>query len=148
MFTTSAIGSPIVASLVTPNVVVASTTPVATTTIETEIEVVVEKPEWTFETLLPILAKKYGQSEKLARAIIKCESDNKPSAVGYNRKKDGTIWSTDIGYWQINNYWNKKTAADRGFNIMKWEDNLEFGFIMLKERGTAPWNSSAYCWKG
>ncbi len=117
--------------------------------LKTEDVVVVEKEikaPWTFETLLPYLAKKYGQDEKLARAIIKCESGTKPDSINRNYTKGGTVWSSDHGYFQINDYWNKKTAIQRGFDIHLWEENLEYGFILLKERGTNPWLPSKRCW--
>ena len=37
--------------------------------------------------------------------IAYCESGFNPRAVGKNRRKDGTVWSTDVGLWQINSYW-------------------------------------------
>lgn len=106
-----------------------------------------EKPvEWTFETLVPYLAVKHGQDEALARRIIKCESKNNPNAKNDNYTKTGEYWSSDWGYWQINDYWNFAEAKRRGFDLHIWEENLEYGFIMLKERGTQPWLASAYCW--
>ena len=116
------------------------------TTTEISQEIPVEVIPWTFETLLPYLAKKYGQDEALARRIIACESHNDPYAVGNNYSEEGILWSKDIGYWQINNYFHKETALQRTYDIYKWEENLEYGFIMLKEKGTQPWSASKHCW--
>lgn len=101
----------------------------------------------TFDSEVSRLAAKYHQSETLARAIILCESRQYGSGASHkNYDKQGVWWSTDWGYWQINDYYNAATAKRRGFDIYdKWE-NLEFGFIMLKEQGTSPWNASRGCW--
>lgn len=103
-----------------------------------EVEV---KPLWTFETLTKHLAKKYGQNETLARRIIWCESKNFAHATGTL-----AVVGKDIGYWQINSYYHERTAARRGFNIYSWDENLEYGFILLKEQGTLPWTASRHCW--
>lgn len=101
-------------------------------------------PEWTFDTLIVHLAKKYGQSEILARKIIKCESSYKQGNVHYNRRDDGTVWSTDWGYFQVNDYWHRDSRFDFKNN---WQENLEYGFLLLKEDGAmAHWSASAYCW--
>ncbi len=96
----------------------------------------------TFDSEIMRLAKQYGQSELLARKIIKCESViYGQEAIHHN--KNG---STDIGYWQINSiHW--KTASSSGFDVVNdgW-DNLEYGFKMLSDEGTRPWNASKSCW--
>lgn len=105
-------------------------------------------PEKTFETEITRLAIKYGQSEKLARKIIHCEARQYGSGAEHkNYDKQGVHWSTDWGWWQINDYYNEAPAAKRGFNIYDKWDNLEFGFIMLKEQGTQPWLASSACWR-
>ena len=111
-----------------------------------EVQETKEEVVWTFETLVPYLAQKYGQDESLARAIIRCESKNRAHAKGDNYNKEGVYWSSDWGYWQINDYWNQATAKRRGYDIKIWQENLEYGFIMLKEQGTQPWLASSYCW--
>lgn len=105
-------------------------------------------PHETFETLLPTLAKKYGQNEALARRIIGCESSNVATSTHDNYNKKGILWSTDHGYWQINDYWNEAEANRHGFDIRNdWQDNLEWGFKMMRDQGTGPWSASEYCWK-
>lgn len=101
----------------------------------------------TFNAEIARLAKKYGQSETLARAIISCESKQYGSEGAHkNYTKAGEWWSTDWGWWQINDYYNEAPALRRGYDIFdKWQ-NLEFGFIMLKEQGTGPWSASKACW--
>lgn len=105
--------------------------------------------EKNFDVEIRYLAKKYNQDEQLARKIIDCEGKAYKS-VGNNKNydKNGNVWSTDVGYWQINNYYNEKYANGLGLDIYNEWDNLEFGFIMLSELGTKPWNASRYCWGG
>lgn len=121
-------------------------------------ETVEAQVEESFDSLISRLAKKYGQSEALARKIVQCESKGNLQAVGNNYHwetrydengepyKVKVLWSSDHGPWQINDYWNAATAKKRGYNIYNWRENLEFGFIMLKEQGTSPWLASKYCW--
>lgn len=98
-------------------------------------------PEKTFDTELVRLALNYHQSEKLARAIISCESSMYDRATNVN--KNGSI---DIGFWQINNVYWEKQALSEGFDIKdKWQ-NLEYGFILLQRYGTSLWNASKPCW--
>jgi hypothetical protein len=102
----------------------------------------------TVDGYIHILSLKYGVSEALARAIIGCESRWKPNAVGYNYRKTGELWSKDIGYFQINDFYNEEwLLREKGWHIYDWRDNLEAGFYMLKERGTSPWLASASCWR-
>ena len=108
-------------------------------------EEVSRETEWTFETLLPYLANKYNVNETLARNIIACESRNDPNAKNDNYT-EGVYWSSDYGYWQINDYHHESVASKRGFNIYVWEENLEYGFLLLKEQGTQPWRASQHCW--
>jgi len=103
--------------------------------------------DWTFDTFVHHLALKYGQDEELARKIIACESQYKQGNTHKNLQEDGTVWSTDWGYWQINDYWHLDEAKSQGYDIRyNWQHNLEYGFKMLKSEGTTPWNASKYCW--
>lgn len=102
----------------------------------------------TFDTEVHRLALKYGQNETLAREIIKCEGlTYKTKGNNKNYNKQGVWWSSDIGWWQINDYYHKDTALKMGFDINNEWDNLEYGFILLEEQGTAPWDASKYCWE-
>lgn len=96
----------------------------------------------TFDSEVSRLALKYNQDETLARRIIKCESSNNAHATGTR-----AVVGQDIGYWQINSYFHEKPALKMGYDIYNWEDNLEYGFILLSNEGTRPWNASRYCWQ-
>jgi hypothetical protein len=115
----------------------AGTTPMVVEQPEPVI-LIVEK---TYDTEVSRLAIKYGQDEALARKIIFCESTVYSGAVGNH-----AVVGKDIGYWQINTYFHESDALKMGYNIYKWEDNLEYGFWLLSKQGTQPWSASRGCW--
>lgn len=120
----------ILASLVSPHIVMASAPPtslVATSSVQ----------ETSSTTLIAILAKKYGQDPELAKRIIACESQN---IVDAHSPTD------DFGYFQINQV-HFAQLRKMGLDRTKWQDNLEFGFYLMKRDGLAPWKNSEYCWK-
>ena len=118
----------------TPNIVAEGTIP---------------KIEKNFDSEIHRLAVKYKQNEPLARKIIECEGiAYKAKGNNKNVGKNGVVWSTDIGWWQINDYYHKESAYKLGFDINNEWDNLEYGFIVLSEQGTKPWLASKYCWNG
>lgn len=116
--------------------------PVAPTTQQVPQEV-----PMTLETQVIRLAKEYKQDPILALKIIKCEG-MRYGSLGNNKNLDanGKVWSTDIGPWQINDYFHERRALEMGLNIHKDEDNLRYGFILMSEQGTRPWTASSYCW--
>lgn len=80
--------------------------------------------------------------------IVYRESRCRPDAVGYNRRKDGTVWSTDYGLTQINDYSWLRYLRDRGvitkssqllepFTNMKAAREL---FVYSKKKGLDPWH--------
>ncbi len=108
-----------------------------------------QDPQWrnyaTLQQEINTLSAKYKVSSSLATRIIYCESHNDPLAVRLNYR-GGLLWSRDIGYWQINTYWQEADLAKQGFNIHDPLSNLEAGFWLLKHEGTAPWAWSRGCW--
>lgn len=123
---------------------------------EKKVEVVEVK---TFSTEVHRLAQKYNQNENLALEIMRCEGQHYKDAVNKNyhwetvgQNDDGTPivawvhWSSDWGHWQINDYYHLKTAQSMGLDIKDEWGNLEYGFWLLSQQGTAPWNASKYCW--
>lgn len=86
------------------------------------------------------LSTKYRVDPMLAAHIIQCESGTHPYTPNIN--KNGT---TDYGFWQINST-HRAFAWKYGFDIENPLDNLEFGFLFLKQNGTSPWNASKACW--
>lgn len=120
-----------------------------------KVEPIVLEVEKTYETEVARLALKYDQSESLARKIIFCEStiysraENKNYRLQWNSElgtSTMTHWSSDWGYWQVNDFYHEKEARRMGYNIYKWEDNLEYGFWLMSKQGTQPWSASRHCW--
>jgi hypothetical protein len=100
----------------------------------------------TLDNHIEAEAARFGVSLWLAREIMRCESSHYGGAVNYNRRPDGTIWSTDVGMWQINNYYHEATATSMGLDIYNEYDNVTYGFWLLANEGTHHWKASAYCW--
>jgi hypothetical protein len=81
-------------------------------------------------------------------AILWRESRCRETAKGYNKRADGTVWSTDMGLSQINNYsW---VTYLRKLGIIKHSDDLLHPRTNLraakalydysKSRGLDPWH--------
>lgn len=101
----------------------------------------------SFDLEVHRLAEKYGQNETLAREIIRCEGKMyKERGNNKNYDKNGNVWSEDVGWWQINNYYHQASALRIGYDIYNEWDNLEYGFILLKSQGIGPWSASQHCW--
>lgn len=79
--------------------------------------------------------------------IIHRESRCNPKSVGYNRRTDGTVWSTDYGLTQINNYsWvtflRNKRIVQKSSDLLDPMVNLKAAKALYdysSERGYSPW---------
>lgn len=60
----------------------------------------------------------------------------------------GKVNRKDIGYFQINEYWNGAMAKKLGYDIYTEEGNIGFALYLYHTQGTAPWNASKPCWGG
>lgn len=88
-----------------------------------------------------------------------CESRDDQAKRGYNYRyrnvtqEDGTItkerylWSTDIGRWQINDYYHLERAKKLGLDLYTEKDNLAYAILLYNENGTQDWNPSRECWR-
>lgn len=112
------------------------------------IEEIIPVPEWTVDTLISHYSQEYGQDEALVRRIIQCESGFKKDAVGKNINKQGVHWSSDYGYFQVNDYYHLEDSLKLSLDVRNdWQDNLMYGFILLKKDGPMRhWSASSYCW--
>ncbi len=54
--------------------------------------------------------------------------------------------SKDYGPLQINDHFHEAEMKQLNLNILKWEDSLYFGFILLSTQGLQPWSASKSCW--
>jgi hypothetical protein len=99
-------------------------------------------------TLVEYLSSTHNIDIKLVERIIDCESELYQGSINHNRREDGSIWSTDYGLFQINDYfWNKK-ALKLGLNYKESrEDNIKLGFYILEVQGLSAWRASSHCWK-
>lgn len=78
---------------------------------------------------------------QIASAIISCESSFRPHVQNSN-----TSVGTDVGYFQINTHFHLEESMKMGLDIYSPEDNLKYGYWLLSEQGTKPWNASKNCW--
>lgn len=116
-------------------------------TVEVDLtEEIVEVVKKTLTSEIDRLSIKYNVSSSTVRAVAKCESQMYGDVVNHNRNADGTIWSTDKGYLQINNYYHEARMNQLGLDWNNEWDSLEYGFMLMAEQGLTPWNASRKCW--
>jgi hypothetical protein len=111
----------------------------------TKTVVVVNPPPRTLDSEIDRLSIKYGVASSTARSIIKCESSMYGEAINRNRLPDGTVWSSDFGPFQVNDYFHEDTMTKLGLDIHNQFDSLEYGFMLLSSQGVGPWKASAKC---
>ena len=100
----------------------------------------------TIDSEINRLSIKYSVASSTAHAIITCESSMYGEAINRNRSSDGTIWSSDFGPFQVNDYFHEKTMTNLGLDIHNQFDSLEYGFMLLHSQGVGPWKASSKCW--
>lgn len=88
----------------------------------------------------------YFKDTPIMAEIVSCESHFRQ----FN--SDGTALrgvanSQDIGIAQVNEYYHLKRAKKMGLDIYSVEGNMAYAKVLYEEEGTAPWISSAPCWK-
>jgi len=72
------------------------------------------------------------------RKIAECESGGTQSARNKNYR-NGRHWSTDVGYFQINNHhWGRK-AKELGYDIYTKEGNIKMARYILENYGIHHW---------
>jgi hypothetical protein len=110
-----------------------------------EVALIVNEPK-TLDSEIDRLSIKYGVASSTIRAIAKCESSLYGSAVNYNRRANGEVWSIDKGYLQINNFYHEARMTELGLDWNNEWDSLEYGFMLMAEQGLSPWSASKSCW--
>jgi hypothetical protein len=112
---------------------------------ETTPIVIVESPK-TLDSEIDRLSQKYEISSSTVRAVSGCESSMYGSAINHNRLPDGSIWSSDFGPLQINDYYHEAVMTKMGLDIHNEFDSLEYGIKLMSEQGLQPWSASKTCW--
>ena len=88
----------------------------------------------------------YFKDTPIMAEIVKCESRFRQfNADGTDLR--GIANSQDIGIAQVNEYYHAKRAKKLGMDIYSAEGNMAYAKLLYEEEGTAPWISSAPCWK-
>lgn len=94
------------------------------------------------------IAKSYGQDPELVLAIIKCEGEQyRTLGNNTNYDKQDRAWSTDIGLFQINDYYHAKTAEKMGIDIHTDRGNIVYAMWLMQKNGTRDWSASKQCWQ-
>ena len=67
-------------------------------------------------------------------------------ALNENLNEDGSAWSRDYGYWQINDYYHEEKASGMGLDIKNPGDNIKYGEWLYQTEGSKAWSASQQCW--
>lgn len=83
----------------------------------------------------------------ILQKISWCESRDKQ----FN--EDGTIHrgiinNSDVGKYQINEFYHLANSRKLGIDIYTEQGNTEYALYLYKIQGTKPWNWSKKCWVG
>lgn len=99
----------------------------------------------TIPELIDDAAINAGVPTTTARAIAWCESNYRQRDDQGNivRGPDGN----DVGIMQIRETVHGTSATADDMDIYSIDGNLRYGMQLLKSDGTAPWNSSKFCWQ-
>lgn len=127
---------------------------------KTEIEVntayaVTVQPEKTVPETKKLPVAKISDVPQVLWDISWCESRDDQSKRGYNYRyktdaegnKVKYLWSTDIGRWQVNDYYHLERAKSLGLDLYTEQDNLTYAILLYNENGTRDWNPSRECWR-
>lgn len=107
--------------------------------------IVVDEAVQSVDDYISLMAIEYGVEEWIAREIMRCESELYGTAMNQNKRADGSVWSVDVGHWQINDYYHKEVALSMGLDIYDELDNIKYGFWLYSQEGAAPWSASKGC---
>lgn len=119
---------------------------IATQREKTEIEIGEVAPEILIEKVTP-------EIPKILLDVAWCESNQDQNKRGFNYRYkivDGEkikyLWSTDIGYFQINNYYHEERAKSLGMDIYTYEGNRDYALLLYNKNGLKDWGASSACW--
>lgn len=78
-------------------------------------------------------------------AIAQCES-HQEQFDSSGHVLHGIVNPDDVGYFQINKYYNGAEAKRLGYDINTESGNIGFALYLYGKEGTAPWDASKSCW--
>lgn len=87
----------------------------------------------------------YFKETPILAEIVRCESTFRQV------DKDGQVLrgkvnKSDLGLFQVNEYYHGEKALDLGFDLNTVDGNLAYGKYLYDKEGTAPWSASEKCW--
>ncbi len=85
--------------------------------------------------------------EKIAWCESKLNQEARNKNYQINAKGESYIWSTDIGVFQINDYFHLKKSKELGLDIFEEKDNIKYAMLLYEKNGTKDWIASSHCWK-
>ncbi|MEI6042372.1 MAG: hypothetical protein WCQ00_02280 [bacterium] len=88
----------------------------------------------------------YFADTPIMAEIVKCESRFRQFNADGSAFR-GIANNQDVGIAQVNEYYHAKRAKKLGYDIYSVEGNMAYAKLLYQEEGTAPWISSAPCWK-
>lgn len=91
--------------------------------------------------------KAFYDEAPVMEKVAWCESREKQSARRKNFTEDGRHWSTDVGLFQINDFYWKEKSEELGYDIYTKEGNIKMARWLYERHGTDPWEWSAGCWR-
>ena len=95
---------------------------------------------------LETYVREYFTDTPVLAQIAKCES--RFTHLGKSGKVlRGELTAEDVGVMQINEFYHDDRAEKHGFNLHTLDGNLAYAKWLYGKEGTAPWASSAKCWK-
>lgn len=83
---------------------------------------------------IALIKKIWGKDASVGLAISRCESGYRTEAVHHNTNK-----TVDISLFQINSIHNMPNMDNATANTL-------YAYLLYKQQGTTPWNSSRSCW--
>jgi hypothetical protein len=89
--------------------------------------------------------REYFAETPILIEIARCESSFRQ--VDKNGKiLRGEVNKSDLGLFQVNEYYHGEKAEDLGFDLLTVNGNLAYAKYLYDKEGTKPWSASEKCW--
>lgn len=89
--------------------------------------------------------KEYYVDTPILIEIARCESTFRQFDANGEILK-GKVNNADTGVMQINEFYHRNDAVEKGYDIDTLEGNLGYAKYLYDEKGSAPWKASRDCW--